>query len=105
MDSVPELNTKNLGNSPRFLTITDTTLSAKRFRSYDVSKFDFTAEFCFWTEQWLSGTQLSGLGLTKTLEVINTIMVDNSHLSDSPSYRPNQLVKYELRLSETRPVC
>jgi hypothetical protein len=27
-DSVPELNTKNLGNSPRFLSVTDTALSA-----------------------------------------------------------------------------
>jgi hypothetical protein len=67
MDSVLELNTKNLGSSPSFLTITHTTWSAKRFRCYDISKFDFTAEFSFWTEQRLSGTQLSGLGLTETL--------------------------------------
>jgi hypothetical protein len=33
-DSVPELTTKNLGNSPSFLTNTDMTLSAKRFRCY-----------------------------------------------------------------------
>jgi hypothetical protein len=46
-DSVLDLNTKNLGNSPSFLTITHTTPSAKWFRSYDISKFDFTAGFCF----------------------------------------------------------
>jgi uncharacterized protein with WD repeat len=46
-DSVPELNTKNLGNSLIFLTITHTTLSTKRFGGNDVLKFDFTAEFCF----------------------------------------------------------
>jgi hypothetical protein len=33
---VPELNTKNLGNSTSFLTITHTTLSAKRFRKYGI---------------------------------------------------------------------
>jgi hypothetical protein len=31
---VPELNTKKLGNSPSFLTITHMTLSARWFRSY-----------------------------------------------------------------------
>jgi hypothetical protein len=50
MDSVLELNTKNLGNSPSFQTITHTTPCAKWFTCYDVSKFDFVAEFCFWTE-------------------------------------------------------
>jgi hypothetical protein len=78
MDSVPKLNTKNLGNSPIFLTITHMTLSAKGFVSYNVSKFDFAAEFCFWTEQRLNGAQLLGLELTKNLEVPNTIMVGNS---------------------------
>jgi hypothetical protein len=47
MDAVPELNTTNLGNFLNFLTITHTTLSAKRFGCYDVLKFDFAAEFCF----------------------------------------------------------
>jgi hypothetical protein len=78
MDSVLEMNTKNLGNSPSFLTIIHMTPSTKRFRSYDISNFDFATEFCFWTEQRLSRTQLSGLGLTKSLEVPNTIMVGNS---------------------------
>jgi hypothetical protein len=41
-------------------------------------KIDFTAQFCFWTEQRLNGTQLLGLGLIKTLEVPNIIMVGNS---------------------------
>jgi hypothetical protein len=46
MEFVPELNTKNLTNSPRFLTITHTTLSAKRFRCYRISTIDVAAEFC-----------------------------------------------------------
>jgi hypothetical protein len=50
MDSVSELNTKNLDNSPSFLTTTHTTLSTKWFGIYDILKFDFVAEFCFWTE-------------------------------------------------------
>jgi hypothetical protein len=65
-DYVPELNTKNLGNSPIFLFVTHMTLSTKRFKSYRISKFYFTAEFSFWTEQRLNRTQLLGLGLTET---------------------------------------
>jgi hypothetical protein len=45
--SVLELNTKNLGNSPIFLTITHTTPSAKRFRSYRILTIDIAVEFCF----------------------------------------------------------
>jgi hypothetical protein len=41
-------------------------------------KIDFTADFCFWTELRLSGTQLLGLRLAETPEVSNTIMVANS---------------------------
>jgi hypothetical protein len=78
MDFVPELNTKNLGNSPRFLTITHTTLSTKRCGSYDILKFNFAGEFCFWIEQQLNRTQLLDLGLTKTLEVPNTIFIGNT---------------------------
>jgi hypothetical protein len=53
-------------------------LSSKWFRSYRISKIDFAADFCFWTELQLNGTQLLGLGLAKTLKVLNTIMVGNS---------------------------
>jgi hypothetical protein len=77
-DSVPELNNKNLGNSPKFLSVTHTTLSTKRFRSYGILKIDFTAEFCFWTEQRLNGTQLLGLRLAVTPKILNTITVGNS---------------------------
>jgi hypothetical protein len=73
LESVLELNTKNLGNSPSFLTITHMTPSAKQFRSHDISRFNFTAEFCFWTEQWLNGTQVLGLRLTETSEVPNLL--------------------------------
>jgi hypothetical protein len=55
-NSVWELNTKNMRNSPRFLSVTHTFLSTKRFRSYRISKIDFAADFCFWTEQRLNGT-------------------------------------------------
>jgi hypothetical protein len=78
MDSVPELNTKNLGNSPTFLAITHTTLSTKRLGSYDVLKFDFAAEFYFWIEQRRNRTQLLGPGFTETPEVPNTITIENS---------------------------
>jgi hypothetical protein len=77
-NSVRDLNTKNMGNSPSFLYITHTILSAEQFRSYRILKIDFTADFCFWTELQLNGTQLLGLGLSKTLKVLNTIMVGNS---------------------------
>jgi hypothetical protein len=46
-NSIQELNTKNMGNSPRFLSITHTILSAKWFRSYRISKIDVAADFCF----------------------------------------------------------
>jgi hypothetical protein len=78
MDSVPELNTKNLANSPNFLTKTHMTLSTKRFRSYKILMIDIAAEFCFWTEQWLNGSSHLGLGLPETPEVPNTKLVRNS---------------------------
>jgi hypothetical protein len=77
-NSGPELNTKNLGNSPRFLIIICMTLSAKWFRSYGILTIDVTAQFCFWTEQRQNGSSISSLGLAETPEVPNTISVDNS---------------------------
>jgi hypothetical protein len=56
--SVPKLNMKNLGNSPSFLTITHTILSAKRFRGYGILTIDIVAEFCFWTEQRQNGSSV-----------------------------------------------
>jgi hypothetical protein len=44
---VPELNIKNMGNSYSFLTITHTTLSAKRFRKYEILTIDVAAVFYF----------------------------------------------------------
>jgi hypothetical protein len=78
MDSVLELNTKNLDISPRFLTLTHTTLSAKRFRSYQILTIEVAAEFCFWTEQRHNRYSPLGFRLTKTLEVLNTKLVGNS---------------------------
>jgi hypothetical protein len=77
-DFIPELNTKNLGNSSTFLTITHMTLSAKRFISYGIWMIDVAAEFCIWTEQWHNGSSISSLGLAETPEVPNTILEDNS---------------------------
>jgi hypothetical protein len=54
--SVQESNTKNMGDSPSFLSVTHTIISAKRFRSYRILKTDSAADFCFWTEQRLYGT-------------------------------------------------
>jgi hypothetical protein len=44
---VLELNTKNMGNSTSFLTITHMTLSAKWFRKYGILTIDVAAVFCF----------------------------------------------------------
>jgi hypothetical protein len=44
---VLKLNTKNLGNSAFFLTITHTTLSAKWFRKYGILMINVAAIFCF----------------------------------------------------------
>jgi hypothetical protein len=76
-DSSPEMNTKNLGNSPVLPSVTYSASSDKRFRSYGILKINFAAEFYFWTEQRLNGTQLLGLGLAETSKVLNTIMVRN----------------------------
>jgi hypothetical protein len=46
-DYVLRLTTKNMGNSPSFPTITYTSMSAKRFRSYGILTIDVTAEFYF----------------------------------------------------------
>jgi glutathione peroxidase-family protein len=48
---VPELNTKNLGNSASFLTTKQTTTSTKRFRENGILTINVAAKFCAWTEQ------------------------------------------------------
>jgi hypothetical protein len=75
---LPELNTKNMGNSIIFLTITHTTLSAKWFRKYRILTMDVAAEFCSWAEQQQKGFSFSSLGLAETPEVPNTISKGNS---------------------------
>jgi hypothetical protein len=77
-DFVPELNTKNLGNSIIFLTITHVTMSARRFISYKILMIDIAAEFCSWTEQRHNGSSIFSLGMAKTQEVLNTISEGNS---------------------------
>jgi hypothetical protein len=77
-DSSLELNRKKVGNSPRFPSVIYSASSDKQCRCYRILTVDFTAEFCFWTEQWRNETEVLGLGLTKILEVSNTIMIGNS---------------------------
>jgi hypothetical protein len=77
-DSSLDLNSKKVENSPRFSSVTYSASSDKRFRCSRILKIDFTAEFCFWTEQRLNGTELFGLRLTETPEAPNTITVGNS---------------------------
>jgi hypothetical protein len=62
---VLELNTRNLGNSTSFLTITHTTLSAKWFRKYENLTIDVAAEFCSRTDQRQNRSSFSGLGLAE----------------------------------------
>jgi hypothetical protein len=73
-----ESNTKEVEDFRIFPTGIYFPSSDQRFRSYGILKIDFTAEFCFWTEQRLNGSQLLGLELTEIPEVLNTIMVGNS---------------------------
>jgi hypothetical protein len=73
-----KLNTKNLGNSTSFLTITYMTLSAKQFRRYKILMIDVAAVFCFWAEQRRNGSSISRLRLAKTPEVMNTVSEGNS---------------------------
>jgi hypothetical protein len=78
MEFVLELNTKNLGNSPSFLTITHATLSAKRFTSYGISAIDVAAEFCSGQNSGGTDLQFFCLGLAETPEVPNTVSDSNS---------------------------
>jgi hypothetical protein len=77
-DFVLELNTKNMGNSTSFLTITHMTMSIKWFISYGIFMIDVVAEFCSWTQQQQNRSSISSLRLAKTPEVPNTISEDNS---------------------------
>jgi hypothetical protein len=77
-DFVLELNTKNLGNSTSFLTITHMTISPKRFISYGILTINVAAEFCFWAEQRQNGSSISSLGLAKTREFPNAVLDENS---------------------------
>jgi hypothetical protein len=75
---VPELNTKNLGNSTSFLTITHTTLSAKRFRRYGILTIDVASDSAPGQISGQNGSSISRLGLAETAEVPNTILEDKS---------------------------
>jgi hypothetical protein len=75
---VLELNTKNMGNSASFLSITHTTLSAKWFRGYGILTIVIAVVFCFQTEQQRNGSSISRLGLAETPEVPDTISEGNT---------------------------
>jgi hypothetical protein len=77
-DYILELITKKFRNTVSFLTITHMTLFAKRFRSYGILTIDIAAEFYFWIEQRQNGSSVSSLRLAKTMDVPNTVLVDNS---------------------------
>jgi hypothetical protein len=77
LDYSLELTRKKVGNSPSFPSVNYSAPSDKRFRSSRILNIDLAAEFGFWTEHLLNGTELLGLGLTETLDVPNTIMVEN----------------------------
>jgi hypothetical protein len=70
---VLKLNTKNLGNSTSFLTITHMTLSAKQFRIYRILTIDVAAVFYFWIEQRRNRSSISRLGLAETPKVPNAV--------------------------------
>jgi hypothetical protein len=63
-----------MGNSATILTVTHTTLSAKRFRKYRILTINVAAVFCFWTEQLWNKSSISRLGLAETPEVLNTVL-------------------------------
>jgi hypothetical protein len=77
-DYILELTTKKFRNTANFLTITHTSQFAKQFRSYGILTIDIAAEFYFWTEQRQNGSSVSSLRLPKTMDVPNSVLVDNS---------------------------
>jgi hypothetical protein len=67
-----------MGNSPIFLTITHITLSTKRFRRYGILMIDSLLNSAPGQISGQNGSSISGLGLAKTLEVLNTVSEGNS---------------------------
>jgi hypothetical protein len=105
-DFVLELNTKNLGNSTSFLTITHTTLSAKRFISYGILTIDVAAEFCSCTDQrpkWIFNIRCRIGRNSKSPEYHFERQL--SQLSNGLTNSSNRLAICELRQSETQPVA
>jgi hypothetical protein len=80
------------------------TLSARRFRCYEILTIDIAVEFCTWTEQRHNRSSIFSLGFAETPEVPNTILEDNSQISDGPLDGSERLAVCELRQPETRPV-
>jgi hypothetical protein len=106
MDSVPELSTKNLGNSPRFLSVTHMALFTKWFRSYGI----FNGRCRFWilfldrttAERILTfGSRIGRNSESPEYHFCRQL----SQLSDGLSNGSKCLVICELWLLETQPLA
>jgi hypothetical protein len=75
---VLELNTKIMGNSASFLTITHMTLSTKRFRRYGILTIAIAVVSYFRTEQRRNGSSILRLGLAETPKVLNIVFEGSS---------------------------
>jgi hypothetical protein len=101
-----ELNTKNMSNSPSFLIITHTTLSAKQFRSYGISPIDVAAEILFLDRTAVERTFTfpSRIGRNSGSPEYH-FRRQFSQLSDGPSNGSGRLAICELWQSKTRPIA
>jgi hypothetical protein len=105
-DSVPKLNTTKLGNSPRFLTITHTTLATKWFRSYRIFYNPHRCWILFLDRTAAQRILTFGFRIgwnSRSPEYQNGRQLPQ--ISDGPSNSLKPLGINELRLSETRLVA
>jgi hypothetical protein len=103
---VPELTTKNVGNSTSFLIITHMTLSAKWFRK--IRNFDDRRHCCILfldrtTAEWIFNLQTQ-IGQNSGSPKYH-FRWQLSQLFNGPINGSKRLAIYELRQSETRPVA
>jgi hypothetical protein len=72
------MNSKKLGNSPIFPSVTYSASSDRWFERYKILSIDDTAEIGAGQNSSWKETQLFGLKLAETPEVLHTITVSNS---------------------------
>jgi hypothetical protein len=77
-ETVPELNTKKLGNSRSFLTITHTTLFANQFMSYRIFNDRRCCRIPLLDRTAAKQISTFRLRFAENLEVLNTELVGNS---------------------------